>query len=364
MDQLELQYRESGVDEDAEWRTVPLVPITTPSIRVPGLMVGSTYDFRLRVLSGTTRSPRRARLNHLVRRAVREVPAPTQVAVADGDCLGWVQPEGGQSIVGYHVHHATADTARVWDLMEPVVERPTTSPLVSLCGVPKGPRLFAVRAEDALGNVSDPSFTVLDRGALDERLATVLWAQDHAELDWPGVVEGGAVSGDELLGTAATGYGPAAGTLYGTADTDLYGASSGSPADLYGPAADPLAKLYGPDVSADYGATEYHDLVYVADVHVPDVGELGPARLSLDVGAAGAGWQAAFRRLSMPYGGADHEAYGGPDDALYCPFEQGWRPWPGRFERATPGKYQLRVIVRGGAVQPRLTGFVAALSVA
>lgn len=240
-------------------------------------------------------------------------------------------PSSAVDLAGYVVRYNAGDNAE-WSVGTALhaVSSDLSSGLI-----PGSPWVMPVRlyglntimvcAVDTSGNISGVAYDTYDFGAPDA--ANVAESVDFAALGWPGEVEGGAISGSDLVAD-------------GDPTIDIY-----SGADIYS----------RDGIDDFYGGSQYVAMSYIAS-YAP---LYGGGTVLIDVSVTGARTSVEWRYD----GGTSGDIYDGTD--IYSGLSiygdaQSWRPWLGALPNIDPNiGLQFRITTDAGGQEGRITAFSA-----
>lgn len=240
-------------------------------------------------------------------------------------------PSAAVDLAGYVVRYNPGDNAQ-WSVGTSLhaVSEDLSSGLVAGSPWAMPVRLYGLNtvmvcAVDTSGNLSGVAYDTYDFGAPDA--ANVAEQVDFAALGWPGEIEGGAVSGTDLVAD-------------GDPTVDIYGG----------------ADIYTRDGIDDiYGGSQYVAMSYVASYSPM----YGGGTVLIDVEVTGARTSVEWRYD----GGTSGDIYDGTD--IYSGISiygeaQSWRPWLGALPNIDPNiGIQFRINTDAGGQEGRITAFSA-----
>ncbi len=364
---VQIQYRED-VDPgiDLPWTSVPDFAVTDTPPRFLVGHIGETFQVRLRYFDDTrVRWSEWRYLDPVTIGYTNPPPAAIQNArIVCGENLVWDPPEGDQPGAPHYDVRTAPGFWRHFEDMVPVSGDWLPGSPMTLCGVPKGIRSFAITPIDDEGQRGDVAYLVADRGPYDD-VEPVLGRTTSAAPGWTnGTITNGTVVGGLLK---ATGYSPQpawtddaapawqdddTGAAWPSMFQQMYYTVSYDPGTLNGsyiPNADGGALTLSPTVLAgENWRCEWrpHDASAWTD---NDTDPYWTHDSSL-------AWHGVDN--SSPVWGNNADPFWGPDDFAQAWNQYPWRPWPGRLGSFPLQRMDFRVVTRAGPVRGILGDFV------
>lgn len=322
-EEVQARYRPADTDQDFEW--MPAVSSNAGSISIAPVDDGMTYEVELRSRFAGVPSEWTV-LEHTV--VGKTTPPPdVERMYRRGNALIWPYPDPPIDHAGFLVR-ANYGTSQDWGTARALHQGVITASEFDI-SLFDGVQTFLVKAVDTSGIEAAAAASVtINLG--DVAVSNVILTQSEAP-SFTGTITGGTVSGGVLEADVV-----ASPAFWGANDAPFWGADS-----------DPF-----------WRDSEYSELTYIA-TWTPTSDQLddGILKLSLDITGD---YTVDYRIATSPaFWGADSDPFWGADaDPFWAEDEVGeFTPWPGALGPfdTTANTYEIRVTVRGGAVQGVIT---------